>query len=243
MKTVLITGAARGIGLACAEKFASQGYNVILNCVKSIDAATEKALELSEKYGIKACAIKADVASEKEVKELFVKAKESIGSPDILINNAGIAKLGLFQDMTGEEWDRLFDVNVKSVFLCCKEAIPHMLNNQTGSIINVSSMWGEVGASCEAAYSASKAAVIGYTKALAKELAPSGIRVNCVSPGLIDTDMNACLTEETKDELCQDIPLQRMGKAEEVADWIYLVATQGTYITGQTISVNGGAVI
>ncbi len=243
MKTVLITGASRGIGLACAEKFASEGYNVILNCIKSVDIATKKAAELSEKYGINACAIKADVASEIEVRELFLKAKETVGSPDVLINNAGIAKLGLFQDMTSEEWDRLFGVNVKSVFLCCKEAIPHMLNNQNGSIVNVASMWGEIGASCEAAYSASKAAVIGYTKALAKELAPSGIRVNCISPGLIDTDMNSVLTEETKEELCQDIPLQRMGKAEEVAEWIYLVATQGTYITGQTFSVNGGAVI
>ncbi len=243
MRTVLITGASRGIGLACAEKFASEGYNVILNCVKSIDIATKKASELSEKYGIKACAIKADVASENEVRELFAKAKETVGSPDVLINNAGIAKLGLFQDMTSEEWDRLFEVNVKSVFLCCKEAIPHMLNQQSGAIVNVSSMWGEVGASCEAAYSASKAAVIGYTKALAKELAPSGIRVNCISPGLIDTDMNSALSQETKEELCQDIPLQRMGNTEEVAEWIYLVATQGTYITGQTISVNGGAVI
>ncbi len=229
--------------MACAEKFASEGYNVILNCVRSIDMAIRKASELSEKYGIMACAIKADVASENEVKELFAKAKEAVGSPDVLINNAGIAKLGLFQDMTSEEWDSLFGVNVKSVFLCCKEAIPYMLNKQSGAIVNISSMWGEVGASCEAAYSASKAAVIGYTKALAKELAPSGIRVNCISPGLIDTDMNSALTEETKEELCQDIPLQRMGKAEEVAEWIYLVATQGTYITGQTISVNGGAVI
>jgi 3-oxoacyl-[acyl-carrier protein] reductase len=243
MKTVLITGASRGIGSACAEKFASEGYNVILNCIKSIDTAAKKALELSEKYGVKACAIKADVASEYEVKDLFKKAKESLGAPDILINNAGIANIGLFQDMSSEEWDRLFGVNVKSVFLCCKEAIPHMIANQSGAIINVSSMWGEVGASCEAAYSASKAAVIGYTKALAKELAPSGIRVNCISPGLIDTDMNSTLTEEIKDELCRDIPLQRIGKAEEVAEWIYLVATRGTYVTGQTFSVNGGAVI
>ena len=244
MKNVIVTGSSRGIGLACAEKFASEGYNVIINCVKSGAEAKHQAEKLSEKYGVKVFAVVADVSKEEDVRNLFLQAESLIGAPDVLVNNAGISHVGLFQDMTSSEWDRIFDVNVKSVFLCSKEAVRYMLSSNGGSIVNVSSMWGEVGASCEAAYSASKAAIIGYTKSLAKELAPSSIRVNCIAPGVIDTEMNGFLSDSDRHSLEEEIPLGRFGLSSEVAEAVYFVASQrGSYITGQIIGVNGGMVI
>ena len=244
MKNVIVTGSSRGIGLACAEKFAAEGYNVIVNCSRSGPEAEIQAKRLSEKYGVKVFAVVADVSKEDDVRYLFRQTDSLIGAPDVLINNAGISHVGLFQDMTSDEWDRLFDINVKSVFLCSREAVRYMLSSHGGSIVNVSSMWGEVGASCEAAYSASKAAVIGYTKALAKELAPSSIRVNCVSPGAIDTEMNRFLSPDDRRALESEIPLERFGLPEEVAEAVYFVASErGAYITGQIIGINGGMVI
>jgi len=244
MKNAIITGSSRGIGFACAEKFASEGYNVILNCVRSFDVAEKRAKELSEKYGVKAFAVMADVSKEDGAHRLFTIAESLIGAPSVLVNNAGVSKIGLFQDMTSEEWDELFAINVKSVFLCSREAMKYMLSDQCGAIVNISSMWGQVGASCEAAYSASKAAVIGYTKALAKELAPSGIRVNCISPGVIDTEMNGFLSAEERSCLEDEIPLGRFGLPEEVAKAVYFAASaESSYMTGQIIGINGGMVI
>ena len=244
MKNAIITGSSRGIGFACAEKFASEGYNVILNCVRSVDVAEKRAKELSEKYGVKAFAVMADVSNEDGAHRLFTIAESLIGAPSVLVNNAGVSKIGLFQDMTSEEWDEVFAINVKSVFLCSREAMKYMLSDQCGAIVNISSMWGQVGASCEAAYSASKAAVIGYTKALAKELAPSGIRVNCISPGVIDTEMNGFLSAEERSCLEDEIPLGRFGLPEEVAKAVYFAASaESSYMTGQIIGINGGMVI
>ena len=163
---------------------------------------------------------------------------------DVLVNCAGMARIGLLTDMTEDEWDRLFAVNVRSVFSVTKAVLPGMISRQTGSIVNVSSMWGEVGASCEAAYSATKAALIGLTKALAKEVGPSGVRVNCVTPGVIDTDMNAQLTDEDRAALCDETPLMRIGQADEVAKTILFLCGEGaSFITGQVLGVSGGLVI
>lgn len=232
MKIVLVTGGSRGIGAACAALFSKQGYNVIINYNKS----EEKALALAKELGAKA--IKADVSKPDEVKSMF----EQVGGVDILINNAGIAQQKLFTDITLEEWHKMIDVNLSSVFYCCKEALPYMINKKQGAIINISSMWGEVGASCEVHYSASKAGVIGLTKALAKEAGPSGISVNCIAPGLIETDMNNNLDDQTKQEIKEETPLCTIGKPEDVAKCALYLA-ESEFITGQVIGINGGLVI
>ncbi len=232
MKTVLITGGSRGIGAACAALFSKNGYNVIINYNKS----EEKALTLAK--GIGATAIKADVSRVDEVKEMFEKA----GKVDILINNAGIAQQKLFTDISNEEWHRMIDVNLSSVFYCCKEALPYMINRKAGAIINISSMWGQVGASCEVHYSASKAGVIGLTKALAKEVGPSGITVNCIAPGMIDTDMNNMVDKEAREAIKEETPLGKIGSPEDVAKCALYLAENG-FVTGQIIGINGGLVI
>lgn len=242
-KTVLITGASRGIGRACALKFAKNGHRVIINYNKSITDAEELVNIIDENggYGV---AYRADVSDFAEVEEMFSKINERFGGVDVLINNAGIAKTMMFCDMSERDWDEVFDTNVKGMFNCTKQAISYMVNKKYGKIVNVSSIWGMCGASCEVAYSASKAAVIGFTKALASELGPSGICVNCVAPGVIDTDMNNNLTNEDKDELCAMTPLCRMGTAEEVADVVYFLSNdESSFVTGQVISPNGGFVL
>lgn len=240
MKTVLVTGGARGIGAACAEAFAARGINVAVNYLSSRAAAEALVLRLSGEYGVRALAVQADVSSAAEVEEMFGKVNAAFGGVDVLINNAGISLIKTADETTEEEWDRLFAVNVKAAHLTVRAALPHMISKKAGSIVNVSSMWGISGASCEAAYSASKAALIGYTKALAKELGLSGIRVNCVCPGAIDTDMNASLSREVRRSLAESAALGRMGKAEEVAKTVAFLALDADFVTGQILAADGG---
>lgn len=232
MKTVLITGGSRGIGAAAAAQFAARGDRVFFLYEKE----HEKARAVAEKTG--ATAICCDVAKADSVKDAFTQ----IGDVDILVCNAGIAQVGLMIDLPEAEWDRLFDVNVKGVYLCINEAMPGFLKKQAGCIVTVSSMWGQVGASCEAAYSATKGAVIALTKALAKELGPSGIRVNCVAPGVILTDMCADVEPEILDGFVQETPVGRNGLPEDVAKAIVYLA-DADFVTGQVLPVNGGYII
>lgn len=238
MKTVLITGASRGIGAACARKFAAQGCRVAINYNHSKEEAETLAAELG---GI---AVQADVSDPVQVKKMVDTVLDKFCQLDILVCNAGVSHVGLLSDMTNEQWKGLFGVNTDGVFYCCREVIPHFVHRKQGSIVTVSSMWGQVGASCEAAYSASKAAVIGLTRALAKELGPSGIAVNCVAPGVIDTDMNRALTKEDLDVLREETPLGQIGTAGQVADAVwFLSGGQASFVTGQVLAVNGGLVI
>ena len=233
MRNVLITGASRGIGAATARAFAALGDRVIINYNKSREEAESIAKETG---GI---AIRADVSKPDEVKRMF----EEAGEIDVLVNNAGIAGFYMTDTMTDEEWRKIIDINLSGVFYCTREVLPQMIRRKRGAIINVSSMWGITGAACEVAYSAAKAGVIGMTKALSKEVGPSGILVNCVAPGAIDTDMNAGLDKETLDAICAETPLGRLGKAEEIAQTIIYLAREDSFITGQVISPNGGLVI
>ena len=232
MKKVVITGGSRGIGAAAVELFAARGHDVTFLYEKEHAAAAV----VAEKTGAKA--ICCDVSDSVAVKAAF----EAIGDVDVLICNAGIAHYGLMSMTDEATWDRVFDVNVKGMYLCINAAMPAFLKKQSGCIITVSSMWGQVGSSCEAAYSASKGAVIALTKALAKELGPSGIRVNCIAPGVIETDMCAGLDPEILEELAADTPVGRNGTPEDVARAMEYVM-QATFVTGQVIPVNGGYVI
>lgn len=235
MKTVLITGAGKGIGAACAEEFAENGWHVILNYNKS----GEQAHALASK--ICARPVRADVSNANEVQNLRRLLTNEGIHIDCIVNNAGISEECLFTDITEEAWDKMFHINVKSAFLVTKAFLPDMLSKKRGSIINISSVWGEVGASMEVHYSASKAALIGMTKALAKELAPSGIRVNCVCPGYVDTDMNRYFDTETVEEITREIPMGRTASPVEIAKSVYFLASDcASYITGQILGVNGG---
>lgn len=237
-KTVLITGASRGIGAAAAELFAEEGYNVIINYLNNKEAAER----LAEKTG--GTAIKADVSDIEQMSGLVDQVIEKYKKIDVLVNNAGISVHGLFDMIPPEDVKRLFDINVFGMFNTTRLVLPHMIKRKYGSIINIASMWGEVGASCEVHYSASKAAVIGFTKALAKETGPSGITVNCVSPGFITTDMNSCYTKEETDEIREEIPLDRLGDPHDIAETIlFLASGKASFITGQVIGVNGGMII
>lgn len=234
MKTALVTGGSRGIGAACARILSKDGYRVIIN----YSSSEEQAQRLAEDIG--GMAIKADVADMEQVCEMFSIA----GNVDALVCSAGISIQGLFTDITPEMWRRIFAVNVDGVYNCCKCAMNHMIHEKKGKIITMSSIWGITGASCESAYSATKAAVIGLTKSLAKELGPSGIQVNCIAPGVIDTDMNANLTEETFAALKEETPLGVIGKPEDIANLVsFLVSERADFITGQVISPNGGILI
>ena len=235
MKTAVITGSSRGIGKAIAEEFAKNGYHVILNASKSADELNDAYEEFLSK-GYSCEAVLADVSEYEECKKLFIKA------PDVLVNNAGISHIGLFTDMTPESWKHLIDVNLMSAFNCSHIALKTMIRNHCGNIINISSIWGERGASCEVVYSASKGGINSFTKALAKEVGLSGIRVNAISCGVIDTKMNACFDEEEKAALCDEISLARFGKAEEIAKLAYFLAEddKSGYINGQIITADGG---
>ena len=237
MKTALITGGTKGIGKAIALAFLQQGYEVVLN-YDSDETAALAAQEEFNMMGYCPLLLRADVSDEKQVVDMFRDFFSIYGKIDVLVNNAGISQINVFQDTTPEEWDRIFGVNVKGAYLCCREVVDKMIG-RGGSIINISSIWGEVGASCEVAYSASKGAVIAFTKALAKELAPSKVRVNCVSPGVIDTGMNAHLSSSEMDELINQIPLGRLGRPEEVAKACVYLA-ENAYVTGEVLSVGGG---
>ncbi len=238
-KTVLITGASRGIGRQTALLFASKGYRVFANYNQSEAEARALLTELHAMGAQDAAIVKADVSSASEVAAMF----DSLGcGTDILVNNAGIAYESPLQCMREQDWDSIQNVCLKSVFLCTKAALPSMIAKQAGAIVNVSSMWGICGASCEVAYSTAKAGMIGFTKALAKEVGPSGIRVNAVAPGVIDTDMNRTYTKEDLDALCDETPLGRMGTAAEVAQSILFLA-EHPFITGEILNVSGGFLI
>lgn len=234
--TALITGASRGIGKAIAEAFAESGYHLILTCSKTINELNSVASELSSKYGISCQAVPADMGNAGDVARLFSEIK----SLDVLVNNAGISYVGLLTDMSVEEWKQVMAVNLDSCFYTAKYAVPLMLQKHAGRIINISSVWGNVGASMEVAYSASKGGVNAFTKALAKELAPSNIQANAISCGLIDTAMNACFTEEDLAAITEEIPADRMGKPEEVAHLALQLAQAPAYMTGQIITLDGG---
>lgn len=242
-KTVLITGASKGIGAGLAKTFAAEGYNVILNYNKSEKEAKELENQLNTK-GYSSLAIKADISDIKQVEDMVKTAQNHFGGIDILINNAGIALQKLFCDVTDEEYNNIFDVNVKGTFNCTKIVLPSMINNKYGKIINISSIWGMVGASCEVHYSASKAAIIGLTKALSKEVGPCNITVNCIAPGVIETDMNQNLDIDTIEQLKQDTPLGKIGTPSDIAHLaLFLASEKANFITGQIISPNGGMVI
>lgn len=237
MKTVFVTGASGGIGEAIAKKFAGNGYFVGVG----YNTNREKAENLAKK--INGVAIKTDVSDEKSVSAAMSDFLLRAGRLDVLVNSAGIAlPIKTLLDTTSKEFDKAFSVNVKGVYNCCKAAIPAMLDGG-GSIINISSMWGVTGGSCEAIYSASKAAVIGFTKALAKEYAAAGITINCVAPGYIDTPMNDNLSDENKKLAIADIPVGRVGEGEDVAKAVFYLAENGGFVTGEVLSVNGGEVI
>jgi 3-oxoacyl-[acyl-carrier protein] reductase len=237
-KTVLITGGSRGIGKCAVESFTKEGYNVAFTYLNS----EEKALNTATGCG--AFAIKCDVSKSDEVNKTVNTVIEKYGKIDVLINNAGIDEFCLFTDITDEKWHKMIDTNLSGVFYTTRAVLKDMIKNQNGSIINVSSMWGEVGASCEVHYSVSKAGVIGLTKALAKEVGPSNIRVNCVTPGVIDTDMNAHLSKDDMEQLKYDTPLGKIGKCEDVCNTLlFLASEKSSFITGQIFGVNGGYVI
>lgn len=242
-KVVLITGAATGIGRETARRFAAEGYYVAAHYYKS-EMAVQTLLEELKARHATAIPIQTDIRDGAAVESMVEKACRAFGRIDVLVNNAGVAQQKLFTDITPREWDEMFDVNVKGVYRCCKAVLPGMISRKSGSIVNVSSIWGVVGASCEAHYSAAKAAVIGLTRALAKELGPSGIRVNCVAPGVIDTAMNAHLDDEAKAALKEETPLGVIGMPRDVAEAIvYLASDKAGFVTGQVLGVNGGMVI
>lgn len=242
-KIALITGGSRGIGAACVRAFAEDGYSVVFLYNRSEEQANDLVKTLRSE-GRDVAAYQCDLADPQQIASTMAAILRTYHRIDALVNCAGIAHIGLFTDMTEAEWDQLFAVNVRSAFSVTKAVLPDMISRQQGRIVNVSSMWGEVGASCEVAYSATKAALIGMTKALAKEVGPSGVRVNCVTPGVIDTDMNAQLTEDDRAALADETPLGRIGTAEEVAQTILFLCGEGaSFITGQVLGISGGLVI
>ena len=247
-KSVLITGASRGIGKAIAYEFARNGYDLYLTCKKNLDLLENLKTELENKHeenicnnflissSLKCHIFQCDMGNVKEVEQLF----QAIPSIDVIVNNAGISYVGLLTDMSVEEWHGVMSTNLDSLFYTSKFGVPKMLANHRGKIINISSVWGNAGASMEVAYSASKGAVNSFTKALAKELAPSNIQVNAIACGLIDTDMNACFTEEDLHCIIEEIPADRIGKPEEVARLCHMLAQAPEYLTGQIITIDGG---
>lgn len=239
-QTMLITGASHGIGRAIAKRFALEGFSLVLNCKTDITLLEDFARELQQSYGIQTLAIPGDVSDHAFVCELFAQAKAAFGGVDILVNNAGISHIGLLTDLSIEDWNRVIATNLTSVFSCCHEAIPYMVHNKSGCIINISSVWGNVGASCEVAYSASKGGVNSFTRALAKELAPSHISVNAIACGVIDTRMNGCFGADERHALEEEIPMGRFGTPEEVADLAWQLATAPAYLTGQVLTIDGG---
>ncbi len=243
-KTVFITGASRGIGKACAIYFAEQGYDVGINYLNNNERADEVVNRIHA-MGRRAYSYQGDVADCEQMRAIIDRCTQDLGHIDVIVNNAGIAQQKLFTDITPDDWRRMFSVNVDGIYNVLSAVLPQMINRKSGSIVNVSSMWGLSGASCEVHYSAAKAAVIGLTKALAQELAPSNIRVNCVAPGLIDTEMNANLTTEDIQGVIEETPLGKIGTAEDIAKAVFFLADEefSPFTTGQVLSPNGGLVI
>lgn len=238
MKNVLVSGGSRGIGAACVEAFVDAGYTVAFIYNRSEDAART----LAEKTG--AVAIRGDISSSKEAEAAVLEAQKALGGIDILVNNAGISHIGLFTETTDEKWREIIGTNLSGAFYLCRATARDMIAKHCGRIINIGSMWGKTGASCEVAYSASKAGLRGMTQAMAKELAPSGITVNCIEPGVIDTEMNAALSDDVKRALEEETPMLRFGKPEEVAAAVLFFASESAgFITGQCLGVDGGMAI
>lgn len=238
MKTALITGGTKGIGKAVALAFMEKGYEVVINYSRDERSALA-AQEEFNMMGYCPVLLRADVSDEAQVKAMFKEFFSIYDSLDVLVNNAGISLIKVIQDTTISDWNKIFDVNIKGTFLCSKEVVNKMVFSGGGAIINVASVWGEVGASCEVAYSASKGAVIAFTKALSKELAPSNVRVNCVSPGVIDTQMNSHLSPAELEELINCVPMGRIGQPSDVGEACVMLA-ESSYITGEVLSVGGG---
>ena len=239
-KVAIVTGASRGIGKGIAIELAKAGATVVIN-YKSNDKAAEETLGVIRELGVYALKIKGDVSDYEFSRQMIETIVEKLGKIDILINNAGVSKVGLFMDATPEEWDSIVNVNLKGTINCSHSAVKEMIKQKSGSIINISSMWGNVGASCEVIYSASKGAINTFTKALAKELAPSNIRVNAIAPGVIDTEMNDWLSDDDREALVQEIPMMKFGEVQDVGMLATFLASENSkYITGQVITIDGG---
>lgn len=238
-KTVLITGSSRGIGKAIAIKYAKKGYNIVINCIKN-DELLQRVKKEIEEYQVSCYAFVGDMGDFETASKLFSEIKKLYGSLDVLVNNAGISYVGLMTDMSVDDWNKVINNNLTSVFNCCKLAVPEMISKKHGKIVNISSVWGKVGASCEVAYSTTKGGINAFTKALAKELAPSNIQVNAIACGAIDTEMNQFLDDDEVLSLIDEIPAGRLGGAEEVADFVYCVTHKNEYLTGQVINLDGG---
>ncbi|WP_127583844.1 elongation factor P 5-aminopentanone reductase [Paenibacillus koleovorans] len=238
--TVLITGASRGIGAAVAERFASVGMRVVIHYLNAHEAANEVARACMA-HGGQVLTVTADLRSREQLQRMHEKMQQHGMMPDILVNNAGVSHFGLLSDITEEDWDRVMDINLKGMFLCTQLFMPHMIRQKYGRIINVSSVWGISGASCEVVYSTAKGGVNAFTKSLAKELAPSGVTVNAVAPGVVETTMNDRLDADEQQALKSEIPLGRFAQPDEIASLVYFIALpESGYITGQIISPNGG---
>lgn len=239
-RIVLITGASRGIGRATAYAFAKCGFSLVITCQSSEKELLDLASEIIDKYGVDCLPSVGDIGDSDYVNMLFAETKLKYGRLDILVNNAGISHVALLQDMDLEEWNQIIKTNTTSAFLCSKAAIPLMLKEHSGSIINISSVWGNGGASCEVAYSASKGALNSFTMALGKELAPSNIRVNAIALGIINTEMNNFLSDEDRKTLAAEIPIGRFGTTKEAADLVVDIAINHPYLTAQVITMDGG---
>ena len=234
MRNIIVTGGSRGIGAAIVRRFAENGDNVVFLYHSNDRAAAEVGVPC----------IKGDISCSEDAAKMITRAADYLGGIDVLVNNAGIAQSALMTDISDADYMNMINTDLSGAFFCCRQAIPYFLRNHSGAIVNVSSMWGEVGASMEVHYSAAKAGLIGLTKSMAKELGPSGIRVNCVTPGMIDTDMNKGYTKEDIDAIVDETPLMRIGKPEDVAEAVFFLASEkASFITGQVLGVNGGYVI
>ncbi|MBQ3182143.1 MAG: 3-oxoacyl-ACP reductase FabG [Clostridia bacterium] len=234
MRNIIVTGGSRGIGAAIVRRFAENGDNVVFLYRSNDRAAAEVGVPC----------IKGDIRDPEEVKKMISRAADYLGGIDVLVNNAGIAQSALMGDISDTDYMNMINTDLSGAFYCCRQAIPYFLRNHSGAIVNISSMWGEVGASMEVHYSAAKAGLIGLTKALAKELGPSGVRVNCVTPGMIDTDMNRGYSKVDIQAIVDETPLMRIGKPEDVAEAVFFLASdKASFITGQVLGVNGGYVI
>lgn len=239
-KTVLITGASRGIGAAIARRFAAGGYDLALCCHKSAENLTALAHSLKETYAIQTLEFVGDVGDYVFVTDMVRQTMETFGQIDVLVNNAGISYIGLLTDMQIDDWNRIITTNLTSVFSTCRQIVPSMVHRKSGHILNISSVWGNVGASCEVAYSACKGGINAFTRALGKELAPSNIQVNAIACGVIDTDMNRCFSAEERAGLIDEIPAGRMGTPEEVAEFAYALVAGTSYLNGQILTLDGG---
>ncbi|MDD3219791.1 MAG: SDR family oxidoreductase [Lachnospiraceae bacterium] len=239
-KSVLVTGASRGIGKAIAREYASHGYQLIITSHNSKEDLESTGEDIQKEFSVNCDCVVCDMSREDKVNDLFSLIENKYDGLDVLVNNAGISHIGLLQDMSYEQWNQVINTNLSSVFLTSRKAIPLMLRKHAGSIVNISSVWGLYGASCEVAYSASKGGINSFTKALAKELAPSHIQVNAIACGAIDTSMNKFLSSEEKADLINEIPYGRMGTPEEVANAAYTIGTKSSYLTGQIIQLDGG---